>query len=153
MGYLLKHKKLILMIVGTLLVVNASIFGTLWLIDYLAGPTKQDLYDQRQAEVSAAKTALYDQLEPLETKSRIGHLHNIGQAIDICENKLHDVQPEGKSWQIKIDSKYVEAQEKYYIFMEYQTLAKQDKPSEVFEVTCEVIAENGNIENWKANAL
>lgn len=141
------------MVVATLLVVNASIFGTLWLLDYLAGPSKQELYNLRQAEVQTAQQALYDKLEPLETKSRIGYLSNIGQAIEICENKLHSVQPEGKSWQIKIDSKYVESQEKFYVFMEYHTLAKKDKPSEAFDVTCEVLAESGNIENWKASAL
>ena len=153
MVFLRKHLKLIIMVVATLLVVNASIFGTLWLLDHLAGPSKQELYDLRQAQVQNAQQALYDQLDPLDTKSRIGYLSNIGQAIEICENKLHALQPEGKSWQIKIDSKYESTQEKYYIFMEYHTLAKKDKPSEAFEVTCEVLAENGNIENWKANTL
>ena len=153
MGLLRKHLKLIVMIVVTLVVVNASIFGTLWLIDYLEGPSKQDLYDLRQAEVQSAQQAIYDQLEPLEEKSRIGYLSNMGEAIDICEAKLHAVQPKGKSWQIKIDSKYSAANEKYYIFLEYHTLAKKDKPSEAFEVTCEVLEENGNIENWKANLL
>jgi len=153
MGFLRKHLKLIIMIVVTLVVVNASIFGTLWLLDHLAGPSKQELYDLRQAEVQTAQQALYEKLDPLDTKSRVDYLSNIGQAIDICENKLHAVQPEGKSWQIKIDSKYVSDQEKYYIFMEYHTLAKKDEPSKAFEVTCEVLAESGNIENWKANSL
>jgi len=153
MGFLRKHLKLIIMLVATLVVVNASIFGTMWLIDYLEGPSKQELYDLRQAEVQSAQQALYDQLDPLESKSRIGYLSNMGQAIDICEAKLHTVEAEGKSWQVKIDSKYVGAQEKYYIFIEYQTLAKKDKPSKSFEVTCEVLEESGTIENWKSVPL
>lgn len=153
MGFLRKHSKLMIMIASTLMVVNASIFGTLWLLDHLAGPSPQDLYDLRQVEVQTAQQALYDKLDPLDTKSRIDYLSNIGEAIDICENKLHDVQAKGKSWQIKIDSKYVAAQEKYYIFMEYHTLAKKDQPSEAFDVSCEVLAENGNIENWKASPI
>ena len=153
MGFVRKHLKLILIIFLTLLLVNASIFGTLWLIDYLAGPSQQELFEQRQAAVAAEQQAIYDQLEPLDTKSRIGYLSSMGQAIDICENKLHSVKAEGKSWLIKQDSKYVDSQEKFYIFLEYHTLALKDKPSEVFEVTCEVLAENGNIENWKANPI
>lgn len=153
MGFITKHLKLIILLIATLLIVNASIFGTLWLIDYLEGPSKQELYDLRQAEVQAAQQSLYDKLDPLDKKSRLGYLSNIGQAIEICENKLHSVQAEGKSWQVKIDSKYVAAQEKYYIFMEYHTLARKDKPSEAFDVSCEVLAENGNIENWKASPV
>ena len=153
MGLLRQHIKLIVLVVATLVLVNASIFGTLWLLDYLEGPSKQELYDLRQADVQLAQQALYDQLDPLEEKSRIGYLRDKGQAIDICEAKLHEVQPAGKSWKIKLYSRYIAEQEKYIIFLEYETLAKKDKPSEAFEVTCEVLEENGNIENWKANRI
>lgn len=154
MGIILKHKVLIIMIILALVLINASIFGTLWLIEHLREPTAQELYDLKQAEVKAEQEAIYASFEPLDTKSRIGYLRDIGQAIEICEDRLHSVKASGKSWQVNmIESKYVDVQEKFYIFLRYFTPATPDQAAEAFEVTCEVLAENGNIENWKVLPL
>ncbi len=144
-----------LFIIGffAILLVNGSIFGTLYVVDLMAGPTPEELAALRKAEEDAALQAIYDKLPPLEEfTSKANYIKSIGEAIDICENKLHDSVKGQKSWEVNmIESRYLPERELYKIFIDYETVAKFDKPSERFKASCEVQGSDKMIALWKAD--
>jgi hypothetical protein len=144
------RKQLILIGSLVLVIINGSIFGTIYIIDYLAGPSSEEIAEQQALEKQAAVEAIYAKLPPLEEfKSKANFLRSIGEAIAICENKLHEAVTLNKSWEVNmIESRYDREQEVYKIFMLYQTISTQDKPAQKNEVTCEVSAESKNIDVW-----
>jgi len=149
----MSRKRLIISGIVVILLVNGSIFGTLFLIDWMQGPSPEELKAMREAEKAAALEAVYAKLPPLpEFKSKSTYLRSIGEAISICEAKLNTDVPEKKSWEVNmIESRYVPSTEIYKIFLEYQTLASVRQASKTFKVTCEVSGEKKVVEIWKAN--
>ena len=121
------------------------------MIDWLAGPSEEELAALAAAEEQAKKDAIYAKLEPLEPfQSKIEHLHSIGQAIAICETRLHEHIKIGKSWNVNmVTSRFVSAIDLYKIFMDYETTALPNKPAEGFDVECEVNAVTHVIDSWK----
>ena len=144
-------KKLVAIGVLLLIIVNGSIFGTIYMVDLLAGPTPEELVALKKMEEKAALDAIYAELPPLEAfKSKAKYIHSISEAIDICEKNLRVTVPERKSWEVNmIESRHIRAQELYKIFIEYQTVATIDVPSKTYDVTCEVSGETREIGLWK----
>ncbi len=147
----MSRKQLLFMGVSVVLLVNGSVFATLYLIDWMRGPSEQEIAAQKQAQLDAAKAAVYAKLPPLEAfKSKANNLRSIGEAITLCENKLHEAVKTPKSWQVNmVESRYKPSTEMYLIIMEYQTIATQDQPPAAAKVTCEVSGEKKAIELWK----
>ena len=147
----MSKKTLILVGVITLLLVNGAIFGTLYVVDMMRGPTAEEIAALEEAERQAAKDAIYAKLAPLpEFKSKANYIPNIGVAIGICEEKLHQSVKEHKSWQVNMtESRYKSDIETYLIVMVYETVASQNTESKRFKVSCEVSAEKKSIELWK----
>jgi hypothetical protein len=145
------RKQLIMIGFLVLVLINGSIFGTVFLLDYLSGPSAEEIAAIEEAERQAAIQAIYAKLPPLEEfKSKADFIHSIGEAISICENKLNEAVTKNKSWQVNmIESRYDGQQEVYKIFMLYQTISGLDAPQEVKEVACEVSGETKNIDLWK----
>lgn len=148
-------KQLIIYGVTTVVLVNTSIFGTLYIIDWLNGPSAEELRALKEAEEKAALEAVYAKLPPLpEFKSKAQYLLTIGEAIAICENKLNETVKTGKSWEVNmIESRYVPATEIYKIFLKYATLATREQESKSFKVTCEVSGEKKVVDIWKAEPV
>lgn len=144
-----------LFIIGALviLLVNASIIGTLFLIDWIEGPSPEELMALKIAEEKAALDAIYAKLPPLpEFKSKATNLRSIGEAIALCEDKLESAIPERKSWEVNmIESRYVPSTEVYKIFIDYETASSIDLEAKKFKVTCEVLSEKRSIEIWKVD--
>lgn len=150
----MSRKRLILLGISLIVIINGSIFGTVYIVDWLQGPSSEELDALREAEEQAALDAIYASLPPLpEFKSKASYLHSIGEAISLCEDKLHASVSVGKSWEVNmIESRYVPAMELYKIFLEYETLTTVDHPAQRFKVTCEVSGEKKSVELWKAEA-
>ncbi|MGH1486147.1 MAG: hypothetical protein ACRBCI_07990 [Cellvibrionaceae bacterium] len=146
----MSQKKLIIMGALLLLIVNGSIFGTIYVVDMLAGPSKEELLALREAEQRAALDSVYAKLPPLEEfKSKARYVHSMGQAIGLCENKLHQEVTERKSWEVNmIESRYLAHVEEYKIFIKYETAATQEKPQKKVEVECVVSGEKRSVEAW-----
>lgn len=138
-----------------IVLVNGSIFGTLFAVDWLNGPSPEELKQLQAAQEAAALEAVYAKLPPLpEFKSKAQNLRSIGEAIAICQAKLDESVKERKSWEVNtIESRYVPATEIYKIFLEYVTLASIENESKSFKVTCEVSGESRLIDIWKADPL
>ena len=151
----MSRKHLLLTGFIVLLLVNGSIFGTLYILAWLQGPTPEELAALREAEQQAALDAIYAQLPPLEPfKSKINYLRSIGEAIALCEDKLHESVSGRKSWEINmIESRYIQELELYKIFLNYQTPATIDMPMKGYEVACEVSGEKRTVESWKADLI
>lgn len=134
--------KILILACSSIVIINASVLGTLF------GTGFFDEHDD-SAEEPAVETAELPPLDPFVFKS--GYVRSIGDAIGICENRLHDSVSQQKSWSVdSIESRYNTNDEYYSVFMEYETVAKLDQPSSAFEVTCEVDAKSHAITNWKA---
>ncbi|MFT6390207.1 MAG: hypothetical protein ACJAUP_003608 [Cellvibrionaceae bacterium] len=148
-------KRLILIGVAVILLVNGSIFGTLFFVDWLNGPSPEELKKVREAEEAAALDFVYAKLPPLpEFKSKARNLRSIGEAISICESKLKESVKERKSWEVgMIESRYVPATEVYKIFLEYETSARIDSVSKAFNVTCEVSSETKLVDIWQVEPI
>lgn len=149
----MSRKRLIISGIVVILLVNGSIFGTLFFVDWLQGPSSEELKAIREAEEAAALEAVYAKLPPLpEFKSKATYLRSIGEAISLCETKLNTEVPERKSWEVNmIESRHVPSSEIYKIFLKYQTLATVSQESKTFKVTCEVSGEKKLVEIWKAD--
>jgi len=149
----MSRKRLIISGIVVILLVNGSIFGTLFLVDWLQGPSPEELKAMREAEEAAALEAVYAKLPPLpEFKSKVTYIRTMGEAISICETKLNTAVPERKSWEVNmIESRYIQSSEVYKIFLKYQTLATINQESKTFKVTCEVSGEKKMVEIWKAD--
>lgn len=148
----MSRKQLFILGAVALLLVNGSIFGTLYIVDLIRGPSAKELAALEEAEAQAAREAIYAQLPPLEEfKSKANNLQSIGEAISICEDKLHDTVKQRKSWEVSmIESRYKPAVEMYLVIMTYQTIASKESESETYKVACEVSAESKVIDLWKA---
>jgi hypothetical protein len=148
-------KRLILFGIAILVSVNGTVFGTLYVIEWLKGPTEDELKEQRLALERAALDKVYASLPPLEPfKSKANYLQTMGEAIGLCEAKLSEEVKEQKSWVINFnDNRYIAEQELYKIFLEYETVSKLDHPVQRFEITCEVSAEERAVTLWRADEI
>lgn len=148
----MSKKQLIIIGVSLLVIVNGSIFGTLYLVELFRGPTAEEIAAQKEAELQAVKDAIYAGLEPVaEFKSKVNYIKSIGEAVGICENKLQDTVTQPKSWEVNmIESRYLREQELYKIFLLYQTASTATQESQLFKVLCEVSGETRIVELWKA---
>jgi len=148
-------KRLIITGVAVILLVNGTIFGMLFIVDWWNGPSPEELKQAREAEEAAALAVVYAKLAPLpDFKSKAKNLRSIGEAISICESRLKESVKERKSWEVSmIESRYVPATEVYKIFLEYKTLNSIDSESKSFKVTCEVSGESKIIDIWKADPI
>lgn len=148
----MSRKKLLIVAGVIILLVNVSIFGTLALVEMMRGPTAEEIAAQKEAERQAVIDAIYAEFEPIEFKSKANHIAHIGEAIGLCSEKLDSAVKEIFSWQTNmIESRFKPEIDMYLVVMEYQTLARKDKPSTAYEVTCEVNAEKRVVELWKVS--
>lgn len=147
-------KKFLLIAAAILIVINTSIFGTLYIVDLMAGPTPSELAELKKAEQLAAKQLIYDQLPPLkEFKSKANYIRSIGEAASLCEERLQQVVIEPFSSEVNmIESRYLEKSELYKIYIYYETVALPSKPSEALKASCVVSGEKRVIEVWKIAA-
>ncbi len=148
-----------LLLIGGLVaavVLNGAVLGTLYFAGIIWQPTKEELESQRLAEEAAAKEAAdaakYAHLQPLpEFKSRVGYVASMGEAIEICEQTLHEKEKARKSWAINhIESRYLAGSELYMVFLDYQTIVPAGEEPKVMKVTCEVEEPTRVVSNWKA---
>lgn len=137
---------------------NALIVGVLYFAGVIFQPSAEELEAQRLAEEKAKKeaeeAARYAHLEPLpEFKSRRSYVSSMGEAVEICEQKLHESEPGRKSWAVNyIESRYIPAKELYLIFIDYETIGSLDKEPKIMKATCDVDEAKREIAAWKAMA-
>lgn len=134
-------KKLLLITISALFLINGSILVTL----FSAG-----VFDSPEVE-SDDGSAKDPNLAPVdEFKSKIHYVQSLGEAISICERRLAQTDQRPKSMSVNdIESRYDSANELYIIFLDYKTVAKFDEPTEGFDINCEVDAESKSISSWK----
>ena len=141
------------MIIGAsvLLLVNGSVFGTIYVVDLLAGPSPEEIAALKAAEEKAVMDAIYAALPPLEEfKSKAKNIRAIGEAVLICEQKLKESVPQRKSWEVNmIESRFIAQQELYKIFLKYETVATVDAPKKAYDVACEVDGVTREVGLWK----
>lgn len=144
-------KKFILLAVGVLILINASIFGTLYVIDLMAGPSPDELNQLKKAEHLAAKQRIYDRLPPLKKfKSKIHYIRSIGEAASLCEGRLKEVTTVPFSSEVNmIESRYLAEPELYKIYIYYETVARADQASEKLKANCVVSGETRLIDVWR----
>ncbi len=149
----LTPKKLTIIGILALLVVNAASFGILYWISDNPVLSEAELVDLKNDKATASLETIYAELEPLpEFKSRRHYLRSIGEAVVLCEERLHSAVTLHKSWQVNmLQSRHVVSEELYRIFMDYQTAASLEQPSQVYRVICEVSEEQRKVVTWKVD--
>jgi hypothetical protein len=147
-------KKFLIIAIGVIVLVNASIFGTLIVTDIMAGPSIEEVAVLKALERSAAKQRIYDQLEPVKVfKSKANHISSIGEAALLCESRLKGEMTVAFSHAVNmIESRYLPKAELYNIYIYYETAASAVQAGAVFKVSCVVSAEKRLIEIWKITA-
>lgn len=148
-------KKFFLYAMGVLVLINASIFGTLAVVDLMAGPSTDEIAELKKAAQLAAKQRIYDQLPPVEAfKSKASYIPSIGEAALLCEARLKEAVTIPFSYEVNmIESRYLEKSELYKIYIYYETVASAIQAGEKFKANCVVSAEKRVIEIWKIDSL
>ena len=120
--------KTIIFGVTLLLCINGSVFGFLFLKEWLREPTAEELEAQKERDRQAQMAAIYAKLPPLEEfKSKKDYLRSMSEAIHLCESELHRRVTQPKSWEVNmIESRYKPKDEMYLIFLSYETAATVD---------------------------
>ena len=146
-------KLLLISIASLIILLNASIFGTLYFAGIIGQPSEEELAALKAEQDAAAEAAKYAHLEPLEgftSKSKAGYIRSMGEAVDICENRLREKVPSRKSWAVNyIESRHLTNKEIYIIFIDFETVSSATESSKKVKVTCEVSEATKKIENWK----
>ena len=138
-------KKILILSAVILIVINASILGTLYATGILGAE------EPEPEPVGNPNIAAVPEQTPLSSfKSKAKHVRTIGEAISICEKRLNSSVKEQKSWSVDaVESRYNSSEELYKIFLEYQTIARLNKPAVAFNVFCEVDPSSKAITTWK----
>lgn len=144
-------KKFLILAIGVIVLINASIFGTLIMVDVMAGPSIDEIAALKTAERRAAKQRIYDQLAPVEAfKSKAHFISSIGEAALLCESRLKDEVTVPFSYAVNmIESRHLQKAELYKIYIYYETAASAVQAGEKFKANCVVSAEKKAIEIWK----
>jgi hypothetical protein len=144
-------KKFLFIAICVLLLINASIFGALFIVTLMAGPGVDEIAKLKKAEQLAAKQRIYDQLAPVDAfKSKVNYIHTIGEAALLCESRLKDDVTVPFSFDVNmIESRYLPKAELYKIYIYYETAATAVQAGEKFKANCVVSAEKRVIEIWK----
>ena len=156
---IMSRKLLLVCSIGVILVVNTVLLGSLYLGGVIFQPTAAELEAQRIADEKAKKAMAdaikYAHLEPLpEFKSKANYVASMGEAVDICERKLHDFERSIKSWAVNyIESRYLPEKELYLIFIDYQTIPLTGEEPKVMKATCDVDEAKKEVAAWKADPM
>jgi|GEM_PF-1918941 len=141
-------KKLLLIGIALVVLVNGSIFGTLLVAGVIGGGDSAT--DAETVEPESEKEPLP---APEPFKSKANYIRSIGEAMTICEQRLHESVKVPKSSSINtVESRYEPSQEVYKIFLVYETISRMSEPAKSFNVICEVSAERKTIDLWKPMA-
>jgi hypothetical protein len=148
-------KKFIFLAICVLVLINTSIFGTLFIADLITGPSADEIAELKKAKILAAKQRIYDQLPPVEAfKSKANYISSIGEAAFMCESRLKDeVKVPHSSAVNMIESRYLGEAELYKIYIYYETIASAVQAGEKFKVNCVVSGEKRVIEVWKIESV
>jgi hypothetical protein len=145
-----------MLIVLALFVVNGAIVGVLYRRGIIWQPSVEELdadrREQKKIKKAAADALKYAHLEPLpEFKSRAKYVASMGEAISICEKRLHEKEPGRKSWAINyIESRFTPSMALYKVFIDYETIVPLGEDPIIMKVTCEVDETTKLIANWGA---
>ena len=144
-------KKFLFLAIGALVLINASIFGTLAFVNLMAGPSADEIAQLKKAARLAAKQRIYDQLPPIAAfKSKASYISSIGEAALLCEARLKEAVTIPFSYEVNmIESRYLEKSELYKIYIYYETAASALQAGEKFKANCVVSSEKRVIEIWK----
>lgn len=147
-------KKFLFLAIGVLVLINASIFGTLTIVDLMAGPSADEIAQLKKAEQLVAKQRIYDQLPPIEVfKSKASYIRSIGEAALLCGTRLKEVVTIPFSYEVNmIESRYSEKAELYKIYIYYETAASAIQAGEKFKANCVVSSEKRVIEIWRIDS-
>jgi hypothetical protein len=147
-------KNFILIAIGVIVLISASIFGTLFMSEIMVGPTLDEVAALKALARSAAKQRIYDQLAPVEAfKSKANYVPSIGEAAMLCESRLKEEVTVAFSHAVNmIESRYLQKAELYKIYIYYETAASAVQAGARFKISCVVSAEKKLIEVWKITA-
>ncbi len=142
-----------------ILIINVSVFATLYLSGVIFQPSAQEIEAERLAQEEAAnalkEAERYANLEPLpEFKSKANYVRSMGQAIQMCEAVLHEKEPSSKTWAVNyVESRYLPNKETYLVFIDYETIALSGAEPKVMKATCEVSESENTVASWSAKKL
>ncbi|MFT7492538.1 MAG: hypothetical protein ACI80S_002141 [Pseudohongiellaceae bacterium] len=147
-------KQFLSVAIGVIVLINVSVFGTLMMVNIMAGPSLDEIATLKALERTAVKQGIYDQLTPVATfKSKANYISAIGEAALLCESRLKNEVVVAFSHAVNmIESRYLQKTERYKIYIYYATAASAIQRGATFKVSCVVSAETKLIERWDIDA-